>query len=76
MVIIEVTFKGHFPVDLVTGLKDSEFAGLCAAVRSGDGPRTLFLHPTPHEYHILKLQLKELESEDALTFSENVANAL
>lgn len=65
---IEVTFKEHFPLDLVRSLQDG-FLGLCAATSAGAAPRILLLHPTPHEYHLLTRQLRELESEGALTFA-------
>ena len=64
---IEVTFQEHFPLDMVKSLQDG-FVGLCAATSSGPSPRVLLLHPTPHEYHLLTRQLRELESEGALTF--------
>jgi hypothetical protein len=64
---IEVTFNDRFPLDM-TGVLQDGFLGLCASVAAGSGRRTLLLHPTPHEYHVLKLQLKELETEGALTF--------
>jgi hypothetical protein len=64
---IEVTFKDHFPLHLVTTLQEG-FLGLCAATSAGASPHILVLHPTPHEYHVLTLQLRELESEGALTF--------
>jgi hypothetical protein len=68
--MIVAKFKEHFPADSVTRLRESEFMGLCASVQSGGDPRVLHLHPTPHEYRALKSQLKELESEGALTFVE------
>lgn len=67
---IVVTFKEHFPLDLVSAMLTSEFVGLCNSVQAGDDPRVLHLRPTMHEYPTLKQQLEELEGEGALTFIE------
>ena len=71
---IEVTFKELFPLDMVRSLQDG-FLGLCAATSVGTSPRILLLHPTPHEYHLLMLQLHELEGEGALTFVDMPSHA-
>ena len=72
---IEVTFKEHFPLHLVTSIFKDGFLGLCQATSVGEGPRILVLHPTPREYHVLTKQLRELESEGALTFVDTCAKS-
>ena len=71
---IEVTFKEHVSLDLVRTFQEG-FLGLCRTTNAGATPRVLLLHPTPHEYHVLTLQLRELESEGALTFANKPAHA-
>jgi hypothetical protein len=71
--MIVAKFKEHFPADLVENLRESEFMGLCASVQPGSDPKSLHLLPTSHEYHVLKLQLQELENEGALTFVEEAS---
>lgn len=40
---IVVTFKEHFPLDLVAGMLATEFTGMCASVRPGDDPTSTFV---------------------------------
>jgi len=72
---IQVTFKENFPLHLIREFAQHGFLNLCRAVSAATDPRVLVLHPTPHEYHVLKLQLKELEGEGALTFEDGPSHA-
>ncbi len=66
--LITVRFKSAFPDHLIQDMAEG-FLGLCAQTERDQDPRTLLLRPTVHEYAILKLQLQELESEGALSYS-------
>lgn len=67
---IKVTFKDHFPLKMVRDLCEAEFMGLCKVCKATEDPRVIFLYPSSHEYTALKLQLAELDSENALSFIE------
>ena len=63
-------FEPAFPQELIESFKEIGFLGLCAKVVEGADARSVFLHPTPHEYTVLTLQLRELKSQGALSFDE------
>jgi hypothetical protein len=67
---IRVTFKEHFPLQMVKELCESEFMGLCNRCKASKNPRVLHLSPTSREYRVLKSQLEELQREGALSFAE------
>lgn len=66
---IKVTFKDHFPLDLIELMVQSEFVGLGVS-HHGQDQRVLYVQPSPERYRDLKAQLEELEREGALSFVE------
>ena len=74
LVEIEVVFKDHVSLELIRGMGETEFVGLCEKCKTTNNPRVLMLWPSQTEYETVILQLMEYQRENALTFSERPAN--
>lgn len=69
--LIKVTFKEHFPIELIDSMVESEFLGLGTAYRRDD-LRVLYVQPDSERYLVLKEQLDVWEREGACSFVEEL----
>lgn len=64
-----MTFKEHFPLEMVDGFLQSEFIGLGTVYRRDD-QRVLYVRPKPDCQSLLIEQLSIWEREGMLSFVE------
>lgn len=69
--LVKVTFKEHFPLEMVDGFLQSDFVGL-GTVYKRDDPRVLYVRPKPECQELLIEQLTVWEREGALSFVEEI----
>jgi hypothetical protein len=71
--VFKVTFKEHFPLEVVNRIWETDFVGLGTAYRRGD-PRLLYVIPTSQNYPDLRKQLEQMQRDGALSFTEETGD--